>query len=276
MENIAYVSETHQNKDIDVEAAEKQTPGHSRCGSTASDFLYEKKERKFSLISLSSLDSLIGRISRGRWNRHSLTLRTPQGQDKGDRGEWSNPREFLLSCVAMSVGLGNIWRFPFIAYENGGGAFLLPYLFVLMFIGKPLYYMEICLGQFCGASNVKVWSMCPALKGLGYGQLIATACVLSYLCFVMAITCFYFVHCFESILPWTVCGDWADGNCQPVNSPSAFGTGKLGQNESLVTSSEQYLYKNVLHVLDTDVGIDEGIGLPNLYLVMCMFVVWLF
>lgn len=41
-----------------------------------------------------------------------------------------------MSCIATSVGLGNIWRFPFTAYENGGGAFLIPYLIVLFLIGK--------------------------------------------------------------------------------------------------------------------------------------------
>ena len=44
--------------------------------------------------------------------------------------------EFLLSCIAMSVGLGNVWRFPFTAYENGGGAFLIPYIVVLLMIGE--------------------------------------------------------------------------------------------------------------------------------------------
>lgn len=41
--------------------------------------------------------------------------------DEANRDTWGNPIEFLLSCISMSVGLGNVWRFPFVAYENGGG-----------------------------------------------------------------------------------------------------------------------------------------------------------
>jgi solute carrier family 6 amino acid transporter-like protein 5/7/9/14 len=63
------------------------------------------------------------------------------------RQSWDNPIEFLLSCIAMSVGLGNVWRFPFVALRNGGGAFLIPYLVVLLVIGRPIYYLEMCLGQ---------------------------------------------------------------------------------------------------------------------------------
>lgn len=74
--------------------------------------------------------------------------------------------EFLMSCIAMNVGLGNVWRFPFVAFQNGGGAFLIPYLLVLIFIGRPMYYLEVCLGQFSNRGNVKMFeSLAPALKG---------------------------------------------------------------------------------------------------------------
>lgn len=72
-----------------------------------------------------------------------------------------------MSCIAMSVGLGNVWRFPFTAYENGGGAFLIPYIIVLLLIGRPLYYMEMSLGQFSSRGNIKMFeSLNPAMKGM--------------------------------------------------------------------------------------------------------------
>ena len=65
----------------------------------------------------------------------------------------------------MSVGLGNVWRFPFTALENGGGAFLIPYLIVLVIVGRPLYYLEMVIGQFSSRGSVKVFDMVPALRG---------------------------------------------------------------------------------------------------------------
>lgn len=70
-----------------------------------------------------------------------------------------------MSCIAMSVGLGNVWRFPFTALDNGGGAFLIPYLIVLFLIGKPIYYLEMVIGQFSSRGSVKVFDLCPAMKG---------------------------------------------------------------------------------------------------------------
>lgn len=70
-----------------------------------------------------------------------------------------------MSCIAMSVGLGNVWRFPFTALDNGGGAFLIPYLIVLFLIGKPIYYLEMVIGQFSSRGSVKVFELCPAMKG---------------------------------------------------------------------------------------------------------------
>lgn len=52
------------------------------------------------------------------------------------------------------------------AYENGGGAFLVPYLIVLAFIGRPLYFLEMVLGQFSSSGSVKIWDCVPIAKGI--------------------------------------------------------------------------------------------------------------
>jgi len=92
---------------------------------------------------------------------------TTAGDEESEpqRQQWANGVEFVMSLIAMSVGLGNIWRFPFIAFNNGGGAFLIPYIVVLFLIGKPLYYLEVCIGQFVSGGPVKVWALSPAMKG---------------------------------------------------------------------------------------------------------------
>lgn len=93
--------------------------------------------------------------------------------DSENRAQWGNGLEFLMSCIAMSVGLGNIWRFPFTAKENGGGAFLIPYLIVLTVIGRPLYYMEMALGQFSSRGNVKMYEkLSPVLKSTSFDPML--------------------------------------------------------------------------------------------------------
>lgn len=86
-------------------------------------------------------------------------------QAKNRRPVWSNSLEFLMSCISTSVGLGNVWRFPFVAYENGGGAFLIPYIIVLLIIGKPLYYLEMIVGQFTSRSSIKMYELSPLFRG---------------------------------------------------------------------------------------------------------------
>ena len=81
------------------------------------------------------------------------------------RAMWGNQLEFLMSCISLSVGLGNVWRFPITAYNNGGGAFLIPYILALILIGKPMYYLECALGQFSSKNAIKLWALSPAMKG---------------------------------------------------------------------------------------------------------------
>ena len=60
----------------------------------------------------------------------------------GTRENWTSRSGFIIAAVGSAVGLGNIWRFPYVAYENGGGAFLIPYLLALITAGLPLLFLD--------------------------------------------------------------------------------------------------------------------------------------
>lgn len=66
---------------------------------------------------------------------------------KKQRSQWGTRAGFILAAAGSAVGLGNIWRFPYVAYENGGGAFFIPYLFALITAGIPILIMEFAIGH---------------------------------------------------------------------------------------------------------------------------------
>ena len=109
-----------------------------------------------------------------------------------ERDQWGSQLEFILSTVGYAVGLGNVWRFPYLAYTNGGGSFLIPYALMLAFAGLPIFFMELCLGQYFKKGPVKVFGeMSPLLTGLGVGMLVCTAYVAIYYNVIMCWTIFY-------------------------------------------------------------------------------------
>ncbi|RNE48503.1 sodium-dependent transporter [Corynebacterium alimapuense] len=76
-----------------------------------------------------------------------MSTKTPQSGQGQRREVFSSRWVFLLAAVGSAVGLGNIWRFPYVAYENGGGAFLIPYLIALLTAGIPLLFLDYALGH---------------------------------------------------------------------------------------------------------------------------------
>ncbi|XP_043652864.1 sodium-dependent nutrient amino acid transporter 1 isoform X2 [Drosophila teissieri] len=193
-----------------------------------------------------------------------------------ERATWGKGAEFLMSCIAMSVGLGNVWRFPFTALDNGGGAFLIPYLIVLFLIGKPIYYLEMVIGQFSSRGSVKVFDLCPAMKGVGIGQVISISMVTTYYVAIMGITLRYLYESFRSPLPWSECRpEWESfcvasslGNTSQLASPMDMD--RLPQRQP-VASAELYFLTEVLHEKP---NIEDGIGLPNWELVIGLFIAW--
>jgi len=72
----------------------------------------------------------------------------------GDRGQWGSSFGFIMAAAGSAVGLGNIWRFPYITGQNGGGAFVFVYILCVLLIGLPLIYNEIALGRITGKSTI--------------------------------------------------------------------------------------------------------------------------
>ena len=72
---------------------------------------------------------------------------------------------WLCACVQMSVGLGNVWRFPSTAYDHGGGAFILAYLIVNIVLTRSIYFLEMAFGQYSGRNHYTIWEMAPICKG---------------------------------------------------------------------------------------------------------------
>lgn len=71
----------------------------------------------------------------------------PGVTESAARGEWGSRAGFILAAMGSAVGLGNIWRFPYMAYSNGGGAFLIPYAVAFLTVGIPLLLLEFGLGH---------------------------------------------------------------------------------------------------------------------------------
>ena len=97
------------------------------------------------------------------------------------REQWASRTGFILAAVGSAIGLGNIWRFPYMAYENGGGAFLIPYFFAMLSAGIPFMIMEFGLGQKLRGSAPAVFAKLNIkMEFLGWFQVLIAAVIACY------------------------------------------------------------------------------------------------
>ncbi|XP_074645091.1 sodium-dependent neutral amino acid transporter B(0)AT3-like [Tubulanus polymorphus] len=136
----------------------------------------------------------------------SDTAMVEEGAPPKERAAWDSKIQFLLGIIGYAVGLGNVWRFPYLCQQNGGGAFLIPYAIMLIVEGIPLFYLELAVGQRLRKGSIGVWNdIHPLLGGLGYTSAVVSYIVSLYYNVIIAWCLYYLFYSFRLYLPWTDC-----------------------------------------------------------------------
>uniref|UniRef100_A0A8C4EJB3 Transporter n=1 Tax=Dicentrarchus labrax TaxID=13489 RepID=A0A8C4EJB3_DICLA len=183
-----------------------------------------------------------------------------------ERGQWNNKIEFFLSVAGEIIGLGNVWRFPYLCYKNGGGAFFVPYVIFFVCCGIPVFFLETALGQFTSEGGITCWrKVCPLFEGIGYATQVIEAHLNVYYVVILAWAIFYLFNCFTTELPWAGCGHY-------------WNTGRRGEQwireEVLLASKNNHVHLFCLRrVLKISDGI-EHMGGMRWELAMCLALAW--
>ncbi len=152
---------------------------------------------------------------------------------------WDNRTAFVLASIGSAIGLGNIWRFPYICYKFGGGVFLLAYLISLFIVGLPLLLLEFSIGQRIGGSApTSLEKLRKNFGWIGWMAVIVGFFIVTYYSVIMSWAANYLVHSFK--LAWG-------------------------------TEPEGFFYNNVL-------GLSEGIfhiGAPRIALLAGLVICWI-
>jgi len=118
------------------------------------------------------------------------------------RSQWGTRAGFIMAAVGSAVGLGNIWRFPYVAYENGGGAFFIPYLFALLTGGIPILIMEFTMGhKYRGSAPLSFFRMSgKKAEWIGWWGIFVSFVISTYYAVIIAWAMKYTVYSFK--LSW--------------------------------------------------------------------------
>ncbi|XP_033632370.1 sodium- and chloride-dependent glycine transporter 1-like [Asterias rubens] len=201
-----------------------------------------------------------------------------------ERGNWGRQLDYILSCIGYAVGLGNIWRFPYLCYRHGGGVFLIPYIIMLFLAGMPLFFLETAFGQYASQGPVTIWKACPLFTGIGWAMVIISGMVVVYYNIIMAWTAFFIFKSFTLELPWKTCdNEWNSDDCGYALPPNGTMMNGTWINQTMVgvmnisvpeikriTPAQEYWSKVVL---------DESDGIHNLgpirwEMALCLLLAW--
>ncbi|QTN00208.1 sodium-dependent transporter [Sediminibacillus dalangtanensis] len=140
-----------------------------------------------------------------------------------NRSQWGTRLGFLLAAMGSAIGLGNIWRFPYTAYENGGGAFFLPYLFALLTAGIPLLILEYTIGhKFRGSAPRSYRKISKGMEWIGWWQVVVSFVISTYYPVIIAWAIMYAYFSFGQQWGGDATGFFV-GDYLQLGDPGSFG-----------------------------------------------------
>ncbi|XP_046361440.2 sodium- and chloride-dependent creatine transporter 1-like isoform X2 [Haliotis rufescens] len=127
---------------------------------------------------------------------------------------WRHHLDYLVTLLGGSIGAGSLIKFPYLCMRNGGGVFLIPFLFFTFMGAIPCVFLEMVIGQYSQSGPVNVWNLCPPFKGIGLGIALVNWIYVTYYIAIFAWFMYYFYHSFFVNLPWTSCDQsWNSPGC---------------------------------------------------------------
>ncbi|KAI4892739.1 hypothetical protein NFI96_032303, partial [Prochilodus magdalenae] len=191
-------------------------------------------------------------------------------QKTQERGQWSSKLEFLLAVAGQIIGLGNVWRFPYLCYKNGGGAFFIPYVVFLFACGIPLFLLEVSLGQYTSQGSITCWrKICPLFEGLGYGSQVVVLYSSIYYIIILAWAFFYLFSSFSSQLPWASCSNtWNTETCFEFDSMDSFSNMSIPLNAT--SPVKEFWERRVLNITNSA----GEMGSVRWELALCLLLAW--
>eukprot|EP00659_Diplonema_papillatum_P020703 gene20703-31903_t len=120
------------------------------------------------------------------------------------RGDGVSSLDYMISLMGYAIGIGNLWRFPYLVGRWGGGSFVLAYLICLVLVASPMYFLELTWGQSTRRSTMNCFrTMHPRWVGIGWTSCVMITYVLTYYNMLLSYSCVYLVNSFYDPLPWT-------------------------------------------------------------------------
>ncbi|MGP9781312.1 sodium-dependent transporter [Glutamicibacter sp. AOP12-B1-11] len=191
---------------------------------------------------------------------------------EGKRETFSSRKLFILSAIGSAVGLGNIWRFPYVAYENGGGAFLIPYLVAILCAGIPLLFLDYSIGhRYRGSAPLAYRRASRKAEVLGWWQVL--------ICFIIAIY-------YAAIIAWAAMYCWFSLTKAWDDNPD--GAGAFFQSDFLQVAPEAGVSMDIVGgvfgpmlgvwlvaIIIMVAGVNKGISRANGFIMPLLIVMFL-